>query len=125
MSKRLFALATSTIIATSLLAASGFAQAPASAPAQTLAPAPAQAPAATPTQAPAAASSASAATPSEKGGRPRWRAAQEALNKQGATLTVDGKSGPETRAAIEAFQKAHGLKATGRLNRETRAALGI
>jgi len=118
MSKRLFALATSAIIATSLLAAPGFAQAPAPAPAQTLAPAPALAPA-------AASSASSAATPSEKGGRPRWRAAQEALNKQGATLTVDGKSGPETRAAIEAFQKAHGLKATGRLNKPTRAALGI
>lgn len=49
--------------------------------------------------------------------------AQEALNKQGAGLTVDGKMGPKTQAAIKSFQQAHGLKVTGKLDKATKAAL--
>ncbi|SMF38776.1 Putative peptidoglycan binding domain-containing protein [Tistlia consotensis] len=49
--------------------------------------------------------------------------AQEALNKQGAGLSVDGMMGPKTRAAIKSFQKAHKLKVTGRLDKATRSAL--
>lgn len=49
--------------------------------------------------------------------------AQEALNKQGAGLTVDGKMGPKTQAALKSFQQAHGLKATGKLDKATKAAL--
>ncbi len=36
---------------------------------------------------------------------------------------VSGKVGPCTRAAIEAYQRAHGLEATGTLGPQTRAAL--
>jgi len=49
--------------------------------------------------------------------------AQEALNKTGADLKVDGVVGHATRAALESFQKSHGLKVTGRLDKETSAAL--
>ena len=51
--------------------------------------------------------------------------AQEALNKEGASLKVDGKSGPQTRAALKSFQKAHGLKATGKLDKATKEALKL
>ncbi|AOV17873.1 hypothetical protein BJI67_13130 [Acidihalobacter aeolianus] len=45
--------------------------------------------------------------------------AQEALNKHGAMLKVDGMMGPKTRAAIMSFQKANGLKPTGHLTKMT------
>jgi hypothetical protein len=38
---------------------------------------------------------------------------QSFLNTQGSTLTVDGKWGAKTNAAIASFQKANGLKADG------------
>ena len=83
MSKRLFALVASTVIATSLTAPSL-----------------------------AKASSSHVV-----------KSAQVALNKEGANLSVDGKAGPNTHAAIAAYQKAHGLKVTGHLDKATRAAL--
>ncbi|OBS09026.1 peptidoglycan-binding domain-containing protein [Acidihalobacter prosperus] len=49
--------------------------------------------------------------------------AQEALNKHGAMLKVDGMMGPKTRSAIMSFQKANGLKATGHLTKMTLAKL--
>lgn len=57
------------------------------------------------------------------GGSAAVKGMQEALNKQGAKLAVDGKMGPKTRAALKSFQQAHGLKATGKLDKATRAAL--
>jgi peptidoglycan hydrolase-like protein with peptidoglycan-binding domain len=48
---------------------------------------------------------------------------QQSLNTNGANLKVDGKWGPKTTAAVKDFQKAHGLKATGRLDKSTRAQL--
>lgn len=50
---------------------------------------------------------------------------QEALNKQGAKLSVDGYMGKKTRAAIRTFQTAHKLKATGHADSHTRKALGL
>ena len=52
------------------------------------------------------------------------KSAQEALNKNGASLTADGKIGPKTVAAIKSFQKSHGLKVTGKLDAKTKSALG-
>ena len=53
------------------------------------------------------------------------KSAQEALNKEGAALTADGIMGPKTHAALKSYQQAHGLKATGRLDKATRAALKL
>jgi peptidoglycan hydrolase-like protein with peptidoglycan-binding domain len=49
---------------------------------------------------------------------------QTQLNAAGAQLTVDGKMGPATRAALRDFQKAHHLKVTGRPDAATMRALG-
>ena len=52
-------------------------------------------------------------------------AVQQELQNQGYTITkVDGKIGPETRAAVSAFQSAVGaLKVDGLIGAETRALL--
>jgi peptidoglycan hydrolase-like protein with peptidoglycan-binding domain len=113
MTKRRFATSVCLAIATSLLGAAAFAQAPA-------------APAAA---APAAATAPSAAKPASgthmhaMARTERIEKLQSALNANGAKLTVDGKMGPKTHAALMDFQKAHGLKATGRPDKETRDAL--
>lgn len=52
------------------------------------------------------------------------RAAQQALKDKGHDPgPVDGKMGPKTQAALKDFQKAQGLKETGRLDNETMAKL--
>jgi cell wall-associated NlpC family hydrolase len=38
---------------------------------------------------------------------------QQALNRHGNTLTVDGGYGPTTKSAVQTWQANHGLKATG------------
>ena len=136
MTKRLLASPVCLAIATALLAAPAVAQAPASpAPAAAAPAAPAPAPAAAPapatppaTAAPAAAAPmkpmhSHAAKSHAMTHSQRVERLQTALNANGAQLTVDGKMGPKTRAALEAFQKAHGLKATGRVDKATIAAL--
>lgn len=55
----------------------------------------------------------------------RNKAVQTALNKNGANLTVDGRMGPKTAAALKAFQKANKLAPTGYADPKTRAALGV
>ena len=52
-------------------------------------------------------------------------AVQEALNKSGAKLKVDGRMGKQTRAAIKKYQSANGLKATGKADPATLAKLGV
>jgi hypothetical protein len=53
-------------------------------------------------------------------------AAQDRLARQGYYRgRIDGNFGPETRRAVMAFQRDHGLTATGYLTRDTRAALGL
>ncbi len=49
---------------------------------------------------------------------------QTQLNAAGAQLQVDGRMGPQTRAALRAFQKQHNLKVTGRPDAATMKALG-
>jgi len=61
----------------------------------------------------------------QKAGSPAVKNAQEALNRNGASLTVDGKMGKKTVAAIKSFQKKNGLKATGKLDAKTKSALGV
>lgn len=60
-----------------------------------------------------------------KVGSPAVKNAQEALNRNGATLAVDGKMGKKTIAALKSFQKKNGLKATGKLDAKTKSALGV
>ena len=50
---------------------------------------------------------------------------QTALNSHGAKLTVDGRMGPKTEAALRAFQHQHHLKVTGRPDHATVQALGV
>jgi len=50
---------------------------------------------------------------------------QKALNTAGANLKVDGIWGPKTMAAVKDFQKNHGLKTTGHLNKATRRQLNL
>ena len=51
---------------------------------------------------------------------------QQKLKQQGHDVgTVDGMWGPQTQAALKAFQKQQGMQASGELNQETLAALGV
>lgn len=62
---------------------------------------------------------------SAKGGQ-NVRAAQQALKDKGHDPgPIDGKMGPKTQAALKDFQKAQGLKETGRLDNETMAKLEV
>ncbi len=49
--------------------------------------------------------------------------AQEHLNAAGQKVSVDGQFGPQTQAAVEAFQKGAGLPPTGKIDTATWKAL--
>ena len=53
------------------------------------------------------------------------KAVQTALNSNGAKLKVDGVYGKKTAAAVAHFQKAKGMKATGKVDDKTASALGV
>ncbi|HEV8616344.1 MAG TPA: peptidoglycan-binding domain-containing protein [Methylomirabilota bacterium] len=54
------------------------------------------------------------------------KAVQQALKDKGVNPgPVDGKMGPKTSSALREFQKKEGLKASGRLDAETAAKLGV
>jgi peptidoglycan hydrolase-like protein with peptidoglycan-binding domain len=54
------------------------------------------------------------------------RQAQQALKEKGQYEgAVDGVIGPKTQAALKSYQQAEGLKATGRLDAQTMAKLGV
>ncbi len=80
-----------------------------------MAPASAPAPVAAPAPAPMM-----PMTPKEK-----TAALQTALNNNGAKLLVDGVYGKKTASAVAAYQKSKGMKATGRADAKTLAALGL
>ncbi|MGE0747374.1 MAG: peptidoglycan-binding protein [Rhodospirillales bacterium] len=50
---------------------------------------------------------------------------QEALIKQGYKVKVDGMMGKKTRSALRKFQAKNKLKATGRIDEQTLAKLGV
>lgn len=50
---------------------------------------------------------------------------QTALNANGAQLTVDGRWGGKTSAALRAYQHEHSLKPTGKMDAATAKALGV
>lgn len=56
---------------------------------------------------------------------PAVSALQEALNKHGAKLKVDGLMGGKTKSALRKFQKANGLKVTGMADGATKTKLGM
>ncbi|MHB1513286.1 MAG: peptidoglycan-binding domain-containing protein [Acidiferrobacter sp.] len=59
-------------------------------------------------------------------GSARVKSIQAALNrKEHAHLAVDGLMGKQTRTALEKFQKAHGIKPSGRPTKATQKALGM
>jgi peptidoglycan hydrolase-like protein with peptidoglycan-binding domain len=59
-------------------------------------------------------------------GQQEVKSAQEALKAKGYNAGAsDGAMGPRTRAALRNFQKAEGLRATGRLDADTRSKLGV
>jgi peptidoglycan hydrolase-like protein with peptidoglycan-binding domain len=59
-------------------------------------------------------------------GRQEVKSAQEALKAKGYDPgPIDGAMGPRTRAAVRNLQKAEGLRATGRLDADTRSKLGV
>ena len=54
------------------------------------------------------------------------KAIQQALKEQGHDPgEIDGIMGPKTQAALRDYQQKQGLKATGRLDSETSAKLGV
>jgi peptidoglycan hydrolase-like protein with peptidoglycan-binding domain len=58
--------------------------------------------------------------------RDQMKLTQETLRGLGyRSGPIDGVMGPGTAAALRAFQQRQGLRATGRANPETLAALGI
>ncbi|SRR5712692_364547 len=58
--------------------------------------------------------------------REQMKLTQETLRGLGYTIgPIDGIMGSGTAAALRAFQQQEGLRATGRANPETLAALGI
>lgn len=56
---------------------------------------------------------------------PSVMAVQDALARHGFPVKVDGVLGPETRAAVKAFQSRHQLPATGEADAATLAKLGV
>ncbi|MCF8033556.1 MAG: peptidoglycan-binding protein [Desulfarculaceae bacterium] len=56
---------------------------------------------------------------------PKVRVLQDTLNKNGAKLKVDGIWGKKTKMALKQFQEAKGLKVTGKVDKATKAALGL
>lgn len=53
------------------------------------------------------------------------RSLQSALNDQGASLTVDGVMGPQTRAALRDYQGQNSVGSNGRLDESTVNSLGL
>ncbi len=58
-------------------------------------------------------------------GNAHVKAIQEALDKAGAKLKVDGLMGKKTEGALRAYQKKHGLKVTGTADKATLKSLGV
>lgn len=51
--------------------------------------------------------------------------AQQKLSQAGHKVQADGVMGPKTQAALKEFQQAKGIEASGELNKDTLAALGV
>lgn len=58
-------------------------------------------------------------------GQETVKQAQEKLSAAGHQVQVDGILGAQTQAALKEFQQAKGLDASGQLDQQTLAALGV
>jgi len=58
-------------------------------------------------------------------GRPAAYLAAKLPESDFDPLGIDGKYGPHTQAAVEAFQKAHGLVIDGKTGAQTASALSL
>jgi hypothetical protein len=65
------------------------------------------------------------ASPSAEPSAETIKRLQSALNKAGARLVVDGKMGLQTGMALADWQRARGLRATGRLDPASERLLGL
>lgn len=64
--------------------------------------------------------------PASQLGRSGVRQVQQALNKKGHRVgRADGIMGPRTREALQRFQKSKGMQASGKINEQTLADLGV
>ena len=52
-------------------------------------------------------------------------AVQRALGEAGYKIKVDGKAGPQVRAAVKKYQQRNKLKVTGRIDKGTLKKMGI
>lgn len=70
---------------------------------------------------------ASQAATTHHGGSSSWvKSIQQALKDKGNDPgAIDGRMGHKTMAALKDFQKANGLKETGKVDKETAEKLGI
>ena len=50
---------------------------------------------------------------------------QQKLSAEGHQLSADGQMGPKTQAALKEYQQKNGLQATGQIDQQTLAKLGI
>jgi peptidoglycan hydrolase-like protein with peptidoglycan-binding domain len=67
-----------------------------------------------------------ASAPEDVTGKPTPKEIQQSLKNAGLyDGNVDGKIGPKTKKAIEAFQSQNGLKADGKVGRKTWKALSV
>ena len=114
MNIRTFAFAAGCLAATSLAGCSSNQPAPPPPP-------PAPAPVAAPAPPPPPPAMPANLTPAQQ----RIAKVQTALNANGAQLTVDGKWGGKTSAALKAYQHQHNLKPTGKMDSATAKALGV
>jgi His-Xaa-Ser repeat protein HxsA len=95
-------------------------------PSRTPTPAPSRAPSAVPSTPPTSTAPATVPSPTPQDLSAMTIRAQAALMRQGYfNGDIDGILGPQTRSALIAFQKAQGLKESGRLDIETLTKLGI
>jgi hypothetical protein len=78
-----------------------------------------------PTAAPPPAMAAPAPAPKPMTHQQLIQSVQTALNSNGAKLTVDGRMGPKTAAALRSYQHQHSLKVTGQPDAATLKALGV
>lgn len=120
-------LSNGTICAAVMLAGAALLPGMASAASSTPAPATQAQPATPPMQQKAMAPSktTSSGTTMATSERSEVKAAQEALNKHGSSLNIDGKLGAKTREALKSFQAKNGLTPTGRLDKRTETALNV